>query len=204
MRLQIGVDLQLIGQFVQVGALGLLLIVHQHHAGQIHFRSHARVLGGLRDVGGIQRTLHFLIEPFLQLGVTGMPGDFRVDHLFLVFVDAPVGLGRGDQRAEDRIAVILDFRSRELIDGAQCLGLSRRGSLALLPALVGLEGHHAERSQRRVVHAAATTLAAHATTAATEHAAEDASQAAAHSSSTAHAAGGTAATAAEHASQQVA
>ncbi|MNE65115.1 hypothetical protein D3C80_1605700 [compost metagenome] len=91
-----------------------------------------------------------------------------------------------------------------MIDSAQ--RLRWRGSLALLPALVGLEGHHAERSQRRVVHAAATTLAAHAAThaSATEHAAEDASQAAAHSSSTAHAAGGTAATAAEQTSQQVA
>ncbi|MNO08712.1 hypothetical protein D3C81_2315070 [compost metagenome] len=52
----------------------------------------------MRDVGGVQRALHFLIEPGLQLGVAGMPGNFRVDHLLFLLVDSAIGLGRGDQR----------------------------------------------------------------------------------------------------------
>ncbi|MCY1380639.1 hypothetical protein D9M69_684810 [compost metagenome] len=118
MCLQVRIELELVGQFVQVGALGRLLVVHQHHAGQVHLGGHARCGRRLGDFGGVQRALHLGIQPCLQLRVVGMPGDLGVDGLLLLLVNAAIRLGRGDQRAKDGQAVVLGLGAFQLVDGA--------------------------------------------------------------------------------------
>ncbi|MNP07924.1 hypothetical protein D3C76_999730 [compost metagenome] len=158
MHLQIRIYLQRRRQFIQVVALCILLIVHQHHAGQVHFRSHAGVLCRLRDTGGVQRALHFLVEPLLQLRVIGVAGDFGVDQLLFRVVDTAIGLGSGNQSPQDRMAVVLSFRARQLVNRTH--GLRRGRGLRALPGLIGLERHHPQRGQGRVVGTARPALAA--------------------------------------------
>ncbi|MNR45942.1 hypothetical protein D3C85_1648490 [compost metagenome] len=94
MHLQIRINVQRRRQFVQIAALGILLIVHQHHAGQVHFGSHAGVSCRLRHIGGVQWFGDFIIQPLLQLRVIGVLTDFSADHVFLCLIDPAIGLGR--------------------------------------------------------------------------------------------------------------
>ena len=87
----------------------------------------------------------------LQLRVAGVAFDFGVDQLFFLLVDATVSLGCRDQCAQYRMAVAFGFGARQLIDRTH--GLLRGGCLAALPALIGLERHHAQRRQRGIIGA---------------------------------------------------
>ncbi len=91
----------------------------------------------------------------LQLRVAGLAFDFGVDQLFFLRVDAPIGLGRRNQRAQDGMAVILGLGAGQLIHRAD--RLLRGCRLAALPALIGLECHHPQRRQGRVIDTACGT-----------------------------------------------
>jgi hypothetical protein len=96
--LQLWVKLQLPRQFVQVGALRSLLIIDQHHAGQVDLRRQRRVVGILGKIGCTQGFGDFGVEPLLQLRVVGMAADLGGNHLLFLIVDLAVRLGGSDQR----------------------------------------------------------------------------------------------------------
>jgi hypothetical protein len=74
------VNVQLPRQVVQIIALSVLLIVHQHHTGQVNLGSNRRIPGKLGEIRRIQGLGDFSIQP-LQLRVVGMPAQFGGDHL---------------------------------------------------------------------------------------------------------------------------
>ncbi|CAI9001605.1 hypothetical protein EMIT0P265_90190 [Pseudomonas zeae] len=160
MHLQIRVDPQCCCQFIQIAALGVLLVIHEDHADQIHFSGHGRIaFGRLRDFVGVQRFRDFVLKPLLQLWVVGVFADFPTDHLLFPGVDLTVSLGRRDQRAQYSVAVLLDFRAGKQIGRLRDL-LRCRTRLAALPRLIRLERHHAQRRERRIIGPAGTILRA--------------------------------------------
>ncbi|MNV30131.1 hypothetical protein D3C71_1213870 [compost metagenome] len=84
-----------------------------------------------------------------------MTADFSADHLFLGVIDAAIGLGRGNQCPQDRMAVFLGLRAGQQVHGPWRF-LRRRG-LTALPGLVRLERHHAQGRQRGIIGAASGT-----------------------------------------------
>ena len=76
----------------------------------------------MRDLLGVQWLGDFSIEPLLQVRVVGVAADFGADHLLLVVVDAPVGLGSGNQSPQHCVAMGLDlWPGEQLVNGLRRL-----------------------------------------------------------------------------------
>ncbi|MNP52007.1 hypothetical protein D3C76_1463680 [compost metagenome] len=97
------------------------------------------------------------MQPVLQFLIVIQFGERAFDQLALTRIDMPVGLGRGHQRLENRLTVLLDLGHRQPVKGLR-FGL-RCNALLGLPVTVGLVGDHAQRRETAIDRHLATHLA---------------------------------------------
>ncbi len=143
------VDAELPRQFVQVAALHEALFVGGEQAGQVHFRGHLGTGRRARHLGRIQRLFQFRMQPLLHVGIVAVEaGELAFDQAALVLVQMAIGLGRADQRAQHRLAVLLDFQRRQPVQRLR-FGCGGAQLLAAVVA-VGAIGHQPQRGQAAV------------------------------------------------------
>ncbi|MNG04160.1 hypothetical protein D3C84_872730 [compost metagenome] len=97
------------------------------------------------------------MQPVLQLLVIVELDELALDQRALTLVDMPVSLGRGHQRLENRLAVLLDLRGRQAVEGLRFRFW--RSALLGLPVAVGLVGQHAQRGEAAIDRNLAAHLA---------------------------------------------
>ena len=152
LRLQRVVDLQLAGEFVEVGAFHEVLFVGGEQAGEVHLGGEGGGGGGAGDLRWVERLLQFGVQPLLGLRVGVDAAEFAFDQFAFAVVDVAVGLGGGDQGLEDGLAVAFDIGRRQCgrRGGGHGAGGGDGAALLLLVFAVGLVGHDAECGEAAV------------------------------------------------------
>ena len=148
---------ELARQFIEIGFFHEVFLVHQHHAGDVHFSGHFRRAGSASDIRRVEGFVELGVQPVLQFLVVVELGEFTFDQLAFTIVDVAVGLGGGNLGFENGLTVLLGLHRRQAIEG---LRLTLRGQAFLrVPVAVGFVGEHTQRSETTVNRDFATDLA---------------------------------------------